>query len=396
MNTLIKNNINHILQTPVLEKNTYQLKITTESLNKERFIIISWIIWSWKINFIKFLLNSTWMINKFFYYNHDIDIENKIKTWENYSDLFNTYKSKYNDPKIIILENVNNTPWIKDFISKIYKEKKYKLIIIWNSIKIPWIKEIEILPAIYNTWEKNINELITYWKLKETLLLENIYFKKRFLNLNLDQIIYRDIVKSFSVKNINLLTLVLTELSKINTCLSLRELHKTFIWKQMDISLITTIDYINYLLSSKLLKRSYTYDLKLKKEITSKAKYYFTDNWLLNSLNLFNSSKAILNENYIYSELLSLWYTIYNWKNWTFDFTFYAEKNNEKVFIHISEEKEDKNELKKEVRRLLKIPWNDIKYLVIQEDVIDKLKIKKFVYEEVRIVILEELIKELN
>jgi predicted AAA+ superfamily ATPase len=62
-----------------------------------------------------------------------------------------------------------------------------------------------------------------------------------------------------------------------NIFLSLRELQKN-LDNTNNISLKTTIDYIDFSIQAKILKRVYKYDLKTNKQITSKAKYYFTDN----------------------------------------------------------------------------------------------------------------------
>jgi predicted AAA+ superfamily ATPase len=79
------------------------------------------------------------------------------------------------------------------------------------------------------------------------------------------------------VKSIELYNYTLTFLSKNNFFLSLRDIHKN-LDKINKISLKTTIDYIDFSIQSKIIKRCYKYDIKNKKEITSKAKYYFTDN----------------------------------------------------------------------------------------------------------------------
>jgi predicted AAA+ superfamily ATPase len=69
----------------------------------------------------------------------------------------------------------------------------------------------------------------------------------------------------------------ITFLSKNNYFYSLRELQKK-LNEINKISLKTTIDYIDFSIQSKIIKRCYKYDIKNEKEITSKAKYYFNDN----------------------------------------------------------------------------------------------------------------------
>jgi len=405
MKTLMKNNINHILTTEVYYKDTKNLKKVVDILNKDNFIIISWMIWVWKINFIKFLLNSIWTNSWFFYFNKKFDTNNLIYKKEDLDNLFELYIEQYWNPKIIILEDIIWVNWIKEFINKIHKAKWYKLIIIWNSIKTSWIQEVEIIPKMLNS---NISELINYWRLQYTLLNQSNILKRKFLELSKNEIISKDIIYSFWVKNINLLYLTITYLAFLQDSLSLRELHKNLNKRNIKISLITIIDYINNLLSSKMIKQSYTFNIKLNKKITSRIKYYFTDNGIMNSFWNFNIDKKILEENFIYTELLVKWYKIYNWKNWAFDFTFYwikkyphpttgtspLQEEEDRIYIHISREN-DKNELKKEVRKLLKVKWKWGRYLIVTDEQIKEMKIKKFIYDDVKIIKFEELILEI-
>jgi predicted AAA+ superfamily ATPase len=101
--------------------------------------------------------------------------------------------------------------------------------------------------------------------------------KKKFLRLTTSDIFLNDIFLNFSVKSIELYNFTLTYLANNNDFLSLRELHKE-LDSTNNISIKTVIDYINFSLQTKILKRVYKYDIKTNKPITSKAKYYFTDN----------------------------------------------------------------------------------------------------------------------
>jgi len=70
---------------------------------------------------------------------------------------------------------------------------------------------------------------------------------------------------------------VISYLAKNNSFTSLRELHKN-LNSINKISLKTVIDYIDFSIKAKIIKRVYKIDLKTNKKITTKAKYYFTDN----------------------------------------------------------------------------------------------------------------------
>lgn len=369
-------------------------------INSDKLAILNWMRNIWKLNFIKELLSITWVNNNYFYFNKSDDIENFIADWESLNNLLNEYIQLYKKPNIIILQNIGNINWIKEFIEKIYWDW-HKILLVWNSIKIWWIKEIEIL-NIYNNEDLQLDNIIKYWNLRDIKSIESDIIKKNYLKNTTSDIFTQEIFNIFSVKNISLYYFTLTYLAYNNTFVSLRELQKN-LDSINNISLKTLIDYVNFSMRAKIIKRVYKYDLKKKKEITSKAKYYFTDNGIRNSLANFDLNNKILVENLIFNILEYNNYTIYSWVNWKFDFSFYIEKENkplinvasedtisiEKKYIHISRQT-TKEELRKEVNKLLKI-WKEWKkYLIV--DSIEKLWIKKLRYDSVEILEVKEFI----
>ena len=357
------------------------IKNTINTLNNDKLVIVSWMRKIWKVNFIKNLINKTKTNNNYFYFNKADDLENKIKNNLDILNLLNDYVKLYKIPKIIILQNISKIEWIKNFISYLYKNK-YKVILLWNDIKISWIKEIEIKNNIYLN-EENINNKLLYWNINIINDIEDIRSKKNILKILTNDIFLNSIFKDFSVKSIDLYIFTITFLAKYNSFNSLREIQKEL--NQINkISLKTVIDYIDFSIQAKIIKKCYKYDLKNSKIINSKIKYYFNDNWIRNSLANFNLKNKILIENLIFNILDFNNYDIYSGLNWKFEFSFYWEKADENIFIHISESK-NKDELKKEINKLNKIKINWVKYLLVKD--LKKLKIKKIKYDSV--IILE-------
>ena len=354
---------------------------TTNILNNDKLIIISWMRKIWKINFIKNLINITKTNNNYFYFNKSDDLENKIKNNLDILNLLNNYVQLYKIPKIIILQNISKIEWIKKFISYLYKNK-YKVILLWNDIQISWIKEIEIKTKL-NINSENLNTTLKYWWLDLIKNIDNIYIKESILDITKNDIFLNSIFKDFSVKSIDLYIFTITFLAKYNKFNSLRELQKEL--NQINkISLKTVIDYIDFSIQAKIIKRCYKYDLKNKNIITSKAKYYFNDNWIRNSLANFNINNVLLLENLIYNILDYNNYKVFSGLNWKFEFSFYWEKEAEKIFIHISKT-EKKEDFKKEINKLNKIKIDWVKYLLVKN--FESLKIKKTKYDNV--IILE-------
>ncbi|MCD5385184.1 AAA family ATPase [Candidatus Gracilibacteria bacterium] len=357
------------------------IKNTINTLNNDKLVIVSGMRKIGKVNFIKNLINKTKTNNNYFYFNKADDLENKIKNNLDILNLLNDYVKLYKIPKIIILQNISKIEGIKNFISYLYKNK-YKVILLGNDIKISGIKEIEIKNNIYLN-EENINNKLLYGNINIINDIEDIRSKKNILKILTNDIFLNSIFKDFSVKSIDLYIFTITFLAKYNSFNSLREIQKEL--NQINkISLKTVIDYIDFSIQAKIIKKCYKYDLKNSKIINSKIKYYFNDNGIRNSLANFNLKNKILIENLIFNILDFNNYDIYSGLNGKFEFSFYGEKADENIFIHISESK-NKDELKKEINKLNKIKINGVKYLLVKD--LKKLKIKKIKYDSV--IILE-------
>ena len=401
MNELLEINKQYVLDKDIYWNNNTIIEKIVNILNKKRLVIVSGLRNIWKLSILKELLIKSKLDNDFFYFNKNLDYNNKIINDEKLEKLLNEYIELYKKPKIIILENFWKIKWIKNFIPKIFKEN-YKIILIWNNIKISKVKEIEVLKLNNNNIsEPNNNTLIqtlSYWNLPEVTRIDKIQIKQKYINLVKSDIYLNEIIQNFWVKNIFLYNSVITFIANINYFTSLRELQRE-IEKVEKISLKTLIDYINFAIKSKLIKQVYKYDLKKDKVISSKSKYYFIDTWIRNSYQNFNINKNVLFENYIFLELLKKWYKIFSWKNWKFDFDFIVEKKlktspqsspqgeevdqNEKFYFHISKQTE-KDEIKKEIKKLNKISDDFKKFLIISE--IEKYNFKKFEYGNVKLI----------
>jgi len=387
---LIKKNKNYLLsfENKNIEKK-YLSKIT-EKLNKEKLVIISGFNWVWKISYISQLIQKSNYKNSFLYFNKELDLENNIK---NKNDLLSLIDSfwKENNLKIIILENIYHIENIKSCISTLY-QKWYKMIIIWNSIKVGNKPEIEILEP-----RKTYFQYFWYNKEEQKKDLD----RKNIIKNKATAIIYKEIFDICSIKHFDLYNYSLIFLAKYNKLDSIRWLHKQ-IEKIISFSLNSFYEYIKYSLQAKILKQVFLYDFKKEKAIESKTKFYFSDIDFRNSLYNFELDENILKENFLFLELEKRWFNIFSWKNWSYDFCFFAKKKvstwilEESLFIDFCNTT-NKQEFKKQLNKLLKIPnpKNTIskKYLIL--DSLEKLSIKKTKYENLEILNFNELLKKI-
>ena len=371
MDNILLNNRKFLESKKVFFGNPEKIKRLVSILNRDRVILISGIRFGGKTKFIKEMIEKTRIWEKAFYFNKELDTLWKIKSSTDLEKLVNRYSEKYQKPQILILQNISKIKGIKWYIAKIYEEKKYKLIIAENNLKIEGIEEIEIESvSVYDlltSWKsdeirsvdtnKKIKNILKHGSIEEVSLIQDIYMKEYLIEHIKTNIIAKDVIYAYSIKNSFLYNQTLSFLSSIDSYISLRELGRRLEWNGINISLITAIDYINFTLNSKLIQRVYRYDLKLGKEITSKAKYYFADTWIRNSISWVELNQDMLIENLIHNELKKNWYTLQWWIYGRFEFDFIAtsseHENKPDIYIHISKQS-DRNEIQKEARKLWK------------------------------------------
>ena len=358
MEKLIKRLSTHFYSQDTTLSSNKNLKNIVSHLNKKWIIIVSWIIWTHKLSLLKDMVVKTKMQENFFYFNSELDISHK--------DLDKIYNSE----KIIILENIDWVNKAEDFIHSQFKNGN-KIILIWNALHIKWVAEIEILPHPQSLPLKegsnNKNSLVAH-----KIITKDIYIKQK-------------------LKNFSLLEHTIQVLAQNRKLISVREVHKILNSHWSKISQITLIEYINYIIDSKLIKKVLRYDMKTKNTSTGKAKYLFTDSSTRNAIVHNSLPSNIISENLVFQKLERKWYKIFTWKNWTFNFSFIAtNKKKENVIIHVSKHLE-KKEVKKEAKKLLKIPWKYSKYLIVNS--IKETWIRPSTYLPVKIMEIEEYLK---
>jgi len=413
MNNLIKINLNYLKNSESFFYNQAISKQIKNLLKKEKLIVLKSIGTINKTSYINLNLNN--LNNNIFYFNKNLDFQNLIKDKADLIKLIKEFTLLKNKPNIIVLEEVDCIKNIKSFIAEFYKAG-YKLIIIDNNIKIPSKPEIEIKNPSYKQLKNKIenlslNNLLLFGDNENIILLNNKALKINLLESQKNQILLNDLIKNYSIKNYNLLSYTITFLSFLNKKISLREIHRE-LKENIKISLVTLIEYIDFLVNSKLVKKIYSYDFKKQKTIKSKAFYYFSDLWIRNNLNYFSTKKSTAIKNLIFNELDKQWFKTKSGINWKFEFDFYAkkkefleEKNTKKInklYIHLSEAN-DKKELKKEINKLNKVPYYPTlsksgenidetisRYLIVEN--IKEFWIKKLQYNEVKIIELEEFL----
>ncbi|MDD3646318.1 MAG: AAA family ATPase [Candidatus Gracilibacteria bacterium] len=383
---LINKNKSYIGNIKITKNNLNYIKNIVNKLNKEKIIIISGIKNVGKTQVISEMIKKTKIESNFFYFNNNLDNVNIIKNDIDLKNMINIEVNFNKDIKYIFLQNISKIENIKDLIIYLYKSD-FKVILIGNDIKIPNIQEIEIKNSINEDIEKDI----IYGNLGNTYYLNDTNFKKEYINLIKDNILLNQIFCLKSVKNINLYNLIITKLALLEKDISLREFHRD-IEKVNNISLVTMMDYIDFSIQEKIIKRVEFFDFKTNTIKVNKVRYYFCDNGFRNCLTNFDLSRQLLIENIIFVLLNYNNYNIYTGVNGVFEINFYAKKEDKEIIVYLSEQKE-KNNIKKEIKKLQKIAGTIKKYLVVEKET--KYNFKETTFGDVEIVTIEELIKKI-
>jgi predicted AAA+ superfamily ATPase len=214
--------------------------------------------------------------------------------------------------------------------------------------------------------------------------------KEEYYDLLSENIILKDIYVKNNLKNYSLLKNIIIFLALNNDLFSAREIHKILNNNSIKVSHITVIEYLDYILESNLIKKIYRIDFKSGNKSSWKAKYLFCSSDIRKAILKNKIEKSIFNENMVYDTLITLWKNdISTWKNGTLYFSFVSDN----LIIHISNNI-DKNEVKKEAKKLLKIPWNYNKYLIVNS--IKETWIRPSTYLPLKILEIEGFIKEVK
>ncbi len=354
----------------------HTLQKLVEELNHKKIIIISGMRYMWKTKLLKEMITKTGLEKHFFYYNSEVDLLGKIQNSEDLELLLWLHIRVHWEPKILILQNISKIDGIKDYIWELYTQKKYKIIIVGNNIKISGIPEIELHSQKTSVVSKeSMTQTLKYGSIEEVSLVRDLSYKTLLLKSMFQHILSQDILYTYDIKNKYLYIQVLWFLAKKTQNMSLRELQRELESEGISIALMTLTDYIDAGVKAKLLRKMSKYDIKIKKEIASKLRYYFSDTGIRNTLLWHIPHIPIQLENTLLSELTKHGYAVMTGIHGRFEFTCRAKKAKDILDIHIYLS-DDKNELKKDIRKLAKIPGEHKKFLLVSEK--ESYKLRKY------------------
>ena len=214
--------------------------------------------------------------------------------------------------------------------------------------------------------EETFSDYIKWGGMPQRFMQKDDISRKTYLNDIYDSIIIKDIVKRFNIKDIDLLNrivmYILTTPSQIFSPESLRNYMQS---DSRNVSLETLYNYLDYITRANLISKAERYDVRGKRILTGKYKYYLTD---LGFTNILSEGKkdqigAYL-ENIVYNELVARGYNVNIGTLENGEIDFIATRFEEKIYVQVAYILSDETVINREFNAYNKIEDNYPKYVL--------------------------------
>lgn len=182
--------------------------------------------------------------------------------------------------------------------------------------------------------------------------------------------IFSDIVRRNQVKRIDQLERVVKyTFNNIGNTFSAKSISNYFKSEQRKIDNETVYSYLEKLQKAYILHKCSRYDLQGKNILKTQEKFYLADVSLRYSvLGYIVDSVAASLENIVYLELKRRGYDVYIGKIKDKEIDFVATKQNEKIYVQVTQEIKSEKTQKREYEQLLEIRDNYPKYVVMADN----------------------------
>ena len=226
--------------------------------------------------------------------------------------------------------------------------------------------EIQVYPFSFKEYlkyyeYKDIQEAFDRYVLEGGMAGSYVYDdnskKYNYINDVYNALIVRDIQQKYNIQNTTLMG-SLTEfmMDNISNLTSYRSIANQLNENNINTNDKTIASYINYLCDAFAFYKIRRYDIQGKKYLSSIDKYYLVDpTFKYAKLGTKNINYGRVYENIVAIELLRRGYEIYVGTLYNKEVDFVAMKQNEKVYIQVSDNIDDENTLKREITPLLQI-----------------------------------------
>ena len=182
--------------------------------------------------------------------------------------------------------------------------------------------------------------------------------------------IFTDIVRRNQIRKIDQLERVVRYVfDNVGNTFSAASITKYLKSEQRTLDNETVYNYLAKLESAYILHRCNRYDIKGKEILKTQEKFYLADPALRYCILGYNAdSAASMLENVVYLELLRRGYDVTVGKLEGYEIDFIATKRDEKIYVQVAKEIKNDSTREREYGRLLEIPDNYPKYVLLADD----------------------------
>lgn len=178
--------------------------------------------------------------------------------------------------------------------------------------------------------------------------------------------IFSDIVRRNQIRKIDQLERVVRyTFNNVGNTFSAKNISDYLKSERRTLDIETVYRYVEKLEKAYLLHRCYRYDLHGKEMLKTQEKFYLADTSLRYSvLGYQPDTVASSLENVVYLELCRRGYQVYIGKAGVYEIDFVAMRQNEKIYVQVTQRIDSEKTEKREYERLLEIPDNYPKYVL--------------------------------
>ena len=186
--------------------------------------------------------------------------------------------------------------------------------------------------------EDAFNDYLMWGGMPQRFEYETEEARNNYLQDVFSSIVLKDIIKRNNVTNVNLFERIMEYLvTNPSQTFSPKNMLTEFEKEKIPISTKTVYEYLDYALSAMIMSKVSTYDIRGKRILSRKDKYYLTDLGLGQILNINKKTQygAYL-ENIVFNELVNRGYNVSIGNNNGKEIDFIATKHNQKEYYQVA------------------------------------------------------------